>query len=61
MNEYLRKQVKLLKALQGISYKELASYIEIKQDSFYSWLAGYFELSAEKQKLLKQILDTLEE
>ena len=30
MNENLRKEVKLLKALQGITYKELAEYLEIK-------------------------------
>lgn len=29
MNDELRKQVKLLKALQGISYKEIAYYLEI--------------------------------
>lgn len=36
MNDNLRKEVKLLKALQGISYKEIAEdYLEMKQDSFY--------------------------
>lgn len=34
----LRKKVKLLKALQGITYNEIAEYIEIKPNSFYSWL-----------------------
>ena len=28
MNEYLRNEVKLLKALQGISYKEIAEFLE---------------------------------
>ena len=40
MNENLRKEVKLLKALQGISYKEVAEFLEIRQDSFYNWLKG---------------------
>ena len=29
----LRMEVKLLKVLQGISYKEIASYLEIRQES----------------------------
>lgn len=36
----LRKEVKLLKALQGISYKEIAEYLEITQKAFYNWLNG---------------------
>ena len=44
MNEELRERVKLLKALQNISYKEMAEYLEIKQDSFYCWLKGYYNL-----------------
>lgn len=61
MNNYLREQCKLLKALQNISYKELAEYLEIKQDSFYSWLRGYYNLSDEKQQRLKEILTNLKE
>jgi hypothetical protein len=30
MQDKLRKECKLLKALQNISYKELAEYLEIK-------------------------------
>jgi len=30
MNEFLRKECKLLKAMQGISYKEIAEYLELK-------------------------------
>lgn len=30
MNDKLRMEVKLLKVLQGISYKEIASYLEIR-------------------------------
>ena len=45
MNEILRKEVKLLKALQGVSYKEIAEeYLGIIKDSFYSWLKGYYNL-----------------
>ena len=62
MNDYLRKEVKLLKALQGISYKELAEeYLGLRQDSFYSWLHGYYDLGIEKQHLLLEILNILKE
>lgn len=61
MNNYLRKECKLLKALQGISYKELADYLEIKQDSFYSWLKGYYDFGEARQKQLYEILCNLKE
>jgi len=38
--DYLRKKVKLLKALQGISYKEISEYLGIKTNSLYNFLKG---------------------
>lgn len=61
MNDYLRKQVKLLKAFQGISYKEISEYLEIRQDSFYNWLKGNYNLGPDKQKRLSDIINDLEE
>ena len=61
MNDYLRKECKLLKALQGVSYKELAENLEIKTDSFYCWLNGYYELGQEKQQRLEEIIALLKE
>lgn len=61
MNDSLRRDVKLMKALQGISYAEIAEYLEIKQRSFYAWLHGQYELSFEKQQRLREILDNLSE
>lgn len=61
MNEYLRKQCKLLKAIQNVTYKELSEYLEVKQDSFYCWLKGYFDFSEHKQKHLQAIIDNLKE
>lgn len=59
--EDLRKRVKLLKALQGIDYKEIAEYIEISPSSFYSWLNGQYEFAEDRQRNLIYILDTLQE
>lgn len=61
MNEDLRKQVRLLKALQGITYKEIAEYLEITTNALYNWLRSQYNLSLEKQIKLKEIIDTLSE
>ena len=61
MNENLRKEVKLLKALQGISYKEVAEFLEIRQASFYNWLKGYYEFSEERQRRLLDVIACLKE
>lgn len=58
-NEELRKQVKLLKAFQNITYSELAGYLEIKQSSFYSWLKGQYNFGEERQKRLYEIITNL--
>ena len=61
MNDKLRKEVKLLKALQGISYKEIAEFLEIRQDSFYNWLKGYYEFGEERQRRLWDVIACLKE
>lgn len=61
LNENLRKEVKLLKALQGISYKEVAEFLEIRQDSFYNWLKGYYDFSEERQRRLLDVIACLKE
>lgn len=61
MNDFLRKQVKELKAYQDIRYIELAEYLEIKPNSFYNWLRGQYDLSFDRQQRLKQIIEDLKE
>lgn len=61
MQEKLRQQVKLLKALQNVSYSELAEYLEIHRNSFYNWLNGYYNLSQEKQLRLLEIIELISE
>ena len=61
MNNELRKQVKLLKALQGISYKEIAEYLEIKVDSLYSWLRGNYDFSEKRLAMLQNVITKLKE
>ena len=61
MNNELRKQVKLLKALQGISYKKIAEYLEIKVDSLYSWLRGNYDFSEKRLSMLQNVITNLKE
>ena len=61
MNNELRKHVKLLKALQGISYKEIAEYLEIKVDSLYSWLRGNYDFSEKRLSMLQNVITNLKE
>ena len=58
-SDKLRKRVKVLCALQNITYKEISEYLEIKLGSFYNYMSGSYDLSEEKQVLLNDILDTL--
>ena len=57
----LRKQVRLLKAVSNISYKELSGYVGIKVSSMYNWLKGQYELSFKKYKQLEEIISILQE
>ena len=50
-----------MKALQGISYNEISEYLEIRQDSFYNWLNGQYDLGKEKQQRLFDIISTIRE
>jgi hypothetical protein len=61
MNEYLRKECKLLKALQGITYTELAEYLELSPSSFYNWLCNAYDFGEERQNLLNEIITNLKE
>lgn len=58
--DYLRKQVKLAKALNSDwNYKAMAEVIDISQYAFYNWLNGYYELSKSKEICLIGLIDDL--
>ena len=61
MDDFLRNECKYLKCYQGITYKEIATYLEIRQDSFYSWLKGYYNFSTDRKEQLKDIISNLRE
>ena len=55
----LRTEVKKLKVYQDIKYKEIAELLEIKESSFYSWLQGRYNFSAERKRHLQAIINDL--
>ena len=58
--EEIRKRVRLLKAIKGISYKELASYAEMGESSMYNWLRKQYNLSFGRITKLITVLEALE-
>lgn len=61
MQEKLREQVKIMKAINGdiITYKEVAEYLEISINGFYNWLNGAYNLSYNKQKKLEELVSNM--
>jgi transcriptional regulator with XRE-family HTH domain len=53
--------VRILKALQNVTYTEIAEHLEISRNSFYNWLKGYYNLSADKENRLNEIINLLSE
>lgn len=61
MQDILRKEVKLLKAFNNISYRTFAEAIGVKTSSFYSWLKGQYNFGFYTEQELKQFILQLKE
>lgn len=63
MQEKLREQVKIAKALYGkdfnFTYKDIAEMLNMNINSFYNWLSGYYDLGKTKENELKAFLNDL--
>lgn len=61
MQEILRKQVKVVKALYGedFTYKDIAKMLDININSFYNWLNNYYDLGREKEKTLQDFVNDI--
>lgn len=55
MQDILREKIKIIKAIEGYTYKDFAEYLNIKEKSFYNWLYKAYDLGEEKYKLLNSI------
>ena len=56
MNDELRREVRLMKALHGIPYKKFAEAMGIAQANFSNWLCGKYNFGEERQKQLTEII-----
>ena len=58
--DYLRKQVKLAKAMDDEwNFKNMSEVLQISPNSFYNWLSGAYELSSAKERELDSLLSDL--
>ena len=58
-NKTARKEVKLLKALNDISYNEFAEMLGISSGSVYCWLNEQFDLSIDKLYIADSLIADL--
>lgn len=60
--ELLRKRVKMIKAMEDISYKIIAEdLLDMKYNSFINWLHGYSNLGYTRSQKLRDYIDCLED
>jgi DNA-binding transcriptional ArsR family regulator len=58
-NEQLRKESRLLKAFNEITYSELADRIEVSRSSFSNWLNRNYDFSVERAARLEEVISNL--
>jgi hypothetical protein len=56
MNEKMRQKCKELKCFFGVPYIEIAEHLEVKKSSFYAWLRGNYNFSAQRLTRLQAIV-----
>lgn len=63
MQEQLRKEVRLAKALNDdIYYKDFAEFLDITEHAFYNWLSGYYSLNrSNSNKLHELVIDMIDD
>lgn len=55
-NEQLRKETRLLKALNEVSYAEMAEMIGISRSSFSNWLNKNYDFGEERAAQLEELI-----
>lgn len=61
IQDSLRYEVKQLKAIKDISYKEISELLGMNTRSFYAWLKNNYNLGEKKQRNLLNIIKDLRE
>lgn len=57
--EQLRKEVRILKAIQGIQYSEVAEMLNLSRSSFYNLINGGYEFGKERTRELEELIYNL--
>lgn len=58
-NEELRKEVKLLKALNDITYSELGEMMNLSKSTIYNWIDGQFDFGEKRSQELLELVTNL--
>ena len=58
-NNKLRKEVRLLKALNEVSYGEVAEMIGLSRSSFSNWLNGNYDFGEQRTAQLEELIQDL--
>lgn len=58
-NKTARKEVKLLKALNDVTYQEFSEMIGLSKGTIYTWLNGQFDLGSEKLSAVEELIADL--
>lgn len=58
-NRTARKEVKLLKALNDVTYQEFSEMIGLSNGSIYCWLNGQFDLGTDKLAIAEELIANL--
>lgn len=58
-NNKARKEVKLLKATNDVSYSELAEMADISSSGIYCWLNGQYDLGPKKLAIVEELIANL--
>ena len=61
MQDYLREEVKKIKLYRNIPYCYFAEQLKIHRNSFYNFMKGYYNLSADKIEALQSIIENLKQ
>lgn len=58
-NNKARIEVKLLKAMNDVSYTEFAEMCGLKKGVIYNWLNGSFELGEDRLSIVDELITNL--
>ena len=58
-NNTARKEVKLLKAMNDVTYSEFAEMIGLSKGVIYNWLANSFDLGEDRLKIASEVIADL--